>query len=306
MCTECSVGSELQIKYCSRYCRDKDKNDHKDGCDLFKWLQCNIKLLLVLKNISLDDITNQELDLFYTNNKNDYKVCNLLSCKKSLQESIVCSQCSTNSNFQVKYCSQRCKYKDNKRHNKYCVLLKKEKLAIIGIKESLLYISDKNYITRKTFTFQEQYFKNKLAKKAKFLQSKYGHTDDRKKFSFLLAVNPKFYGVDLIPTTKINLEKKIKKDITICFVCQKTEGVKLCKECGGIFYCSTVCQKKDRFRHKKNCIPANICFLCKNKGNKRCVRCKNTFYCSRKCQTQDWPRHKENCNQIVQKGKQKT
>lgn len=123
-----------------------------------------------------------------------------------------------------------------------------------------------------------------------------------------------------------NADKKKQDNVLkkegVCRYCLSEGSILRCTGCINTFYCSKVCQKKDRERHKNVCENRSlagvvfaegganrcnfeekeivgICFKCGKPGySKIWSQCREVFYCSKQCQQEDWSRHEEMCEQV--------
>ena len=86
-----------------------------------------------------------------------------------------------------------------------------------------------------------------------------------------------------------------------CWRCGKSGASVVCRACDIAKYCSNVCQRNDKSRHKVECKPVAIvrsCSSCKKSGSglRACTGCYRVYYCDIKCQKSHRKVHKSDCS----------
>ncbi|XP_066283282.1 uncharacterized protein [Branchiostoma lanceolatum] len=93
--------------------------------------------------------------------------------------------------------------------------------------------------------------------------------------------------------------------VGVCWRCGRPGRTK-CAGCELARYCSSECQKRDKFRHEvecTNCVVKHKCSVCSTVAGdiKTCAACEKIWYCSATCQKADWGSHKQSCKETREK-----
>ena len=90
-----------------------------------------------------------------------------------------------------------------------------------------------------------------------------------------------------------------------CWRCE-APCIQRCSRCRVAVYCSKVCEKQDKWRHKPNCDDAVLkteCSSCgvEREGMMKCSTCLKGYYCNVKCQRNHWASHRSSCHKTTEK-----
>ena len=85
-----------------------------------------------------------------------------------------------------------------------------------------------------------------------------------------------------------------------CWRCE-APCTQMCSRCRVAYYCSKVCQKRDKWRHEPICDDSVLKTECSSCGGERegmmkCSSCLKVYYCNVECQRNHWAKHKSSCH----------